>query len=488
MPKRKRNNGDGQQPVILRPPTDEDDETLTLVVGFRNYANLENLRRGLSEYNRRLREEDAPGRPWHIVGAQQNAQWAYEEAISSKVDLVLLNPMMEGYHHGLIQKLILFTSKPIPVIGMVIDRSDLGREMITNGAAGKIRIPINDASVATFLSKAEEAVNQAWRDRAQGRVQYTTNEMAGADDLSYERKTIAVWVPKGGGSTRTTIATNLAVALSHVDLGAKSTILMDLDMTKGDCHTLLGFTTNQAESKRYEMPLLRSDLHTLVVKVVGDYDRLGSNAINAIQVNSVLTNWREKESHLMLLPGLTSTAQAAAQEFRNMGLLYNIAYKLIQTLQNRATFVVLDLGQDFTRPFHRAALTIADEVLVPVPPIRTAILDTKNALEPLRHMMKGNLDKFSLVITAFDEAFGWGEDEIAAALQPLTKVSTTIPFDAQTANMALNTGEPIVLMDRNGPLGSSLIRLAGLFYPGLSGTKKKKNIFKKAESFMFKGA
>ena len=478
-----RGRGGQRNPVIRAQP--EADDTLTVLVGFRNYANLERLREGITAHNGRVGEGNAPGKPWHISGAQQSAQRVYDEAVATQPDLVLINPLLEGYHHGLINDLLLFEQQPIPVAGMVPERSDLGREMLNNGAAFKIGLPINETAIAAFLGNAEHAVQQAWRDRAQGRIQYQASAVSGAEDLSYERKSIAVWVPKGGGSTRTTIAVNLAVALSHLSLGNKSTVLVDLDMSKGDCHTLLGFTTDPGEAQHYEMPLLERDLHALVVRVVNAYGRKGQAALNALELKRVLAHWRPNEARLALLPGLTSPGQAAAEEFRNMGLLYNIARQLLRVLRGRGAFVVTDLGQDFTRPFHRAALDDADEILVPVPPIRTALLDTKNALEPLKHQLGGNLDKLSLVVTAFDPSFGFTIKDITTPLRPLTHIAT-IPFDAQTANTALNTAEPIVLMDREGPLGEALINLAATFYPGLQkkGKDGKANPFRSLKNMV----
>ncbi len=477
-------NNNGDKKTVYNRPKPKDDKILKLVVGYRNYANLERLREGLTSHRQRIEDEGLPGRPWRIIGAQQHAQRVLDDAQNQETDLVLLNPLLEGYHHGIIQELLTYTQKPIPVIGMMPDRSDLGREMISNGAVGKIAVPINSASVAAFLGKAEEAVNQAWRDRAAGRVQHHTQAMTGAADLSYERKTIAIWVPKGGGSTRTTIATNLAVALSHMDLGSQRTVLLDFDMTKGDCHTVLGFTTEYAEHERFEMPMIGNDLHSLVLRASNAYPKRGNEAINALELNRVLMNWKESESHLQLLPGLTDTGQAAAQEFQNMGLLYNLACEIIKQVRQRATFVVIDLGQDFTRPFHRAALEKADQVLVPVPPIRTAILDTAHALDPLTHQMGGSLDKFSLVITAFDETFGWTEGDIVDVLDPLPLVMT-LPFNAHVAHDAINNANPIVLSAPDTALANNLIALAGMFYPGLARPEKKKGFKQKIDGVLF---
>ncbi len=447
----------------------QDTEYLKLVVGYRNYVNLERLREGLTRYNDRL-EAGMPGQPWVLAHANQSAQRVYDDAVGSEADLVLINPLIEGYHHGLLRDLIMFEEKPIPVIGMIPGRSDLGREMLNNGAAGKVSLPLDEAAVASFFSQAQKAVDQAWRERAEGRVQFQAAHTAGAADLSYERKNIAIWVPKGGGSTRTTIAVNLAVALSHISLGGARTLLVDLDMSKGDCHTLLGYSTDLDEAIRTGQAYLGQDLHTLVVRVAAAYSRRGMAAMDAAEINGVLAEWRANASHLSLLPGLTSPAQAAAEEFSNKGLLYNLCRRLLTLLRGRGSFVICDLGQDFTQPFHRAALDDADHVIVPVPPTRTAILDTRNALPALKHQMGGTLEKFSLVLTAFDPTFGYTKADIQAQLPQLPLIAT-LPFDALTANTAQNSGEPIVLMAPDSPLAQEILNLASVFKPGLGEQK-----------------
>jgi Flp pilus assembly CpaE family ATPase len=350
-------------------------------------------------------------------------------------------------------------------MGMIPPRSDLGREMMNNGAKGTVTLPMDDSSVARFLQQAEQIVNAAWRERAEGRVHFGGQAFGGAEDLAYERKSIAVWVPKGGGSTRTTIATNLAVALSHLSLGGKPTVLVDLDMSKGDCHTLLGYTVNPDEAAQYQMPLLEYGLHTLVVRAAQKYGQKGVGVVDATLINRHLTHWRPNESQLRLLPGLTSPSQAAAEEFKNWPMLYDITRTLLGELRRMGTFVICDLGQDFTVPLHRAALEEVDEVLVTVPPTRTAITDTVYALPTLKHQMGGDLSKFKLVITAYDPAFGISDREMQRAIGlPLL---TVIPHDALVAHQAVNEGLPFVLSDREGPLGSAIVELAGIYLPGM---------------------
>lgn len=445
------------------------DTPLKLVVGFQNFEDYRALETAITAYNERIAQEETTARPLQIVAIRQDAQHVFDDAITQDADLVLLNPHITGYHHALLNDLLLHKAKPIPVIGWIPPRSDLGRQMENNGAAGTVGVPLDAAQAARFLKLAEPAVHQAWQERAQGKAHFTAAAFGGAGDLAYERKMIAVWVPKGGGSTRTTLATNLAVALAHHRLGGRPTVLVDLDMSKGDCHTLLGYTVNAAEALQYGMPLLDRGLHTLVIHAAQEYGRKGTGAVNAVLIRRFLTNWRPGEAQLQVLPGLTSPSQAASEEFQNWSMLYELTRALLRELRRMGAFVVCDLGQDFTVPLHRAALEMADEVIVPVPPARTALVDTAYALPALKAQL-GNLNKFKLVITAYDPTFGITQrDMIQTVGLPLLSV---IPHDAALAHQAMNEGVPFVLSYPESPLGAAVISLAAIYYPGLQGTRR----------------
>ena len=437
---------------------------LKLIVGYRNYQDLDYLRQGIEDYNHRLAAQGTPSRPLRITSAQQDAQKVYNDAVIMEADLVLLDPDMDGYHHGLLNELLLYEKRPIPVIGWFPARSDQGRALLNNGAKVVIQLPLDEQGLALFLQNAERVVNEAWRDRAAGKAVYGSAFRAGGGDRGYQRKTIAVWVPKGGGSTRTTIATNLAVALSHNRFGGVPTMLVDMDMTKGDCHTLLGYTVDPAESARTGALYLDQGLHTLFTWAARDYERKQEAALTQGLIRKFTTTWRPGEAQLHLLPGLLSPTLAAAEEFQDWQMLYTFAVKLLAELRALGMFVVCDLGQDFTAPLHRAALEAADEVLVCVPPARTAVVDTVHALPALANQL-GSLAKFKLVITAYAPNFGMGEREIVDAIGlPLL---ARIPHDAELAHQAMNRGEPFVLSDAEGPLGQAILGLAGVYLPGL---------------------
>jgi Flp pilus assembly CpaE family ATPase len=445
-----------------------DEETYTLVVGFYNYADLQALQDGLR------------GSHITILSAQQDAQRVYDDATEMGADAVLLCPDLNGYRHALIEDLLLYADKPIPVIGWVLTHDDRGRVMTANGAKAIIALPMNSQGITKLLHTLPRVVDEVKRERAEGHVSLTAGRILPAGRQgAWQQKVITVYIPKGGGSTRTTLAVNLAAALSHVALGNQPTCLLDLDLTKGDCHTFLGYTVNP-DYARNGLTYLDRGLIDVIRNVADRWGQGGENLITPQLLRKYLVHWGGEQSQLDLLPGLTRPHEGSAPEFDNWPMVLSIARRLIQVARQLYSFVVVDIGQDYNLPLHRAAIEEADEVLVTVPPINTAIVDTENALTPLLHKF-GDLNKFKLVVTAFDPAFGISEKEIVKRVG-LTKLAT-VPFDAMAAAVSINTHTPFVLSD-DGPLGATVRDLAGTYLSYLreenGGRRNLLGVFKRA--------
>ncbi|MGD9101511.1 MAG: hypothetical protein PVF45_13600 [Anaerolineae bacterium] len=453
-----------------------DKQTITLVVGFYNYSDLQVLQEGLR------------GSDVQIVSAQQDAQRVYDDAVNMSADAVLLCPDIAGYRHGLIDDLVMNPEKAIPVIAWVLPRDDRGQLMTRNGAKGVIALPMDGQGITKLLHLLPRAIEELRAERQQGAVRLARGQATPAGRQgAWKQRVITVYVPKGGGSARTTLAVNLAVALAHERLGAQPTCLLDLDMTKGDCHTFLGYTVNASRASQDGLIFLDKGFYNLLVNVAGHWDDLDSAAqqkclqrVTPDLLNKFLVSWQPDHSLLHLLPGLTHPHQGSSEELTNWPLALAVARRAIQVAKSMYSFVVLDIGQDYNLPLHRAALEEADEVLVAVPPIATALTDTENALAPLEHAF-GGLGKFKLVISAFDPSFGISEKEIARRVG-LPKL-ITIPFDAQVAAASINTCTPFVLTD-GGPLGEAIRMLSGAYLPylkderrGAAGRRGNGNLF-----------
>jgi Flp pilus assembly CpaE family ATPase len=313
-----------------------------------------------------------------------------------------------------------------------------------------------------------DVVQQARRERDEGRMSLGYGQMNSlARGSAYASKVIAVYVPKGGGSHRSTTALNLAAALSHVTLGNQRTMLLDFDQTKGDLHTMLGYCIHLEPTIaiRHDLYVIERGLKDLISAVAPRYASEGTRMVSLPLVkNYMIESPALAESQLDLLPGILRPADAGADLFRNERLVLDVAREVIRLVSKAYMFTVVDIGQDFNAPLHEAALTEADDILIAVPPTMTAVMDTRFALQSMRQYF-GDLTKCKLVITGYEPNLGMTEAQIVEMLD--LPLAGTLPFDHVTAHQAINSHTPYVLTDR-GPLGTAMRRLAGMYLPELS--------------------
>jgi Flp pilus assembly CpaE family ATPase len=426
-------------------------QSIHLVVGYYNYADLKELEGYLQDT------------PLTILSATQDAQRVFDDAVRLEADVVLLCPQVAGYRREIIDDLLYHTSLDyaIPTVGWVDAHTDDGRAMVANGAKGYVTTPMDGTQGNRVVALIKQAIEQTQREE-RGEIG-SVRQVSGSTAGSWQRKAVVPWISKGGGSTRTTLAVNLAVALSHASLGNKPTVLLDMDMTKADAHTMLGFTTDLTHARRHGLPILERGLFDLLQRLSEVWDAQGELAVTPRLLDHYTVPWMPDRSQLALLPGLFNPAHADDRVFRNRRLIHQMGRRIIDCMTQKYAFVILDIGQDMTQPLHRAAIEAADEVVVTVPPQRTAVTDVANALPALqRHF--GDLSKFKLVITSFDEGFGMSEKEIIKDVG-LPKL-VTIPHDATVASLSINDGVPFVLTD-DGPLGDSIRDLAAIYLPSL---------------------
>jgi Flp pilus assembly CpaE family ATPase len=428
-----------------------------LAVGYRNSSDVEMLREALANSDIAL------------VSYDQNAQRVFDNAVRLAADAVLLSPDCEGYRSQLIHDLLFYRERPIPVIGWTDVRRDDGRNMVSNGAKGYVTLPMDAVQVNRLILLVHEVVDQSRRERDDGQVSLTAGYMqpASMGVTAWQSKVISVYVPKGGGSHRTTTAVNLSTVLSHVTMGNQKTMLLDFDQTKGDAHTMLGYIlmVENVIAARRSMATIERGLYDLIVNVAPRYGISRTQMITLPFIKNYIVNSPALgDSQLDLLPGLLRPTDSGMDEFLNRDMILDIARSIIQQVRRSYTFTIVDIGQDFSMPLHEAAIKESDEVLVIVPPIMTAVLDTRYALQSLEHYF-GDLNKFKLLITGYEASFGLSEREIVDLLG--LPLAATVPFDPVTATIAVNNHTPYVLTD-NGPLGQTMRALGGMYLPQLN--------------------
>jgi Flp pilus assembly CpaE family ATPase len=440
---------------IMPPAAPSREKKYCLAIGYRNSYDVEALRDALIDTDIK------------VVSYDQDAQRVFDNAIRLDADAVLLSPDCIGYRTAILQDLLFYRAKPIPVIGWVEARGDDGRQMMANGAAGYITLPLDGVQVARFVNMTHEVVDRERKRRAQGEVSLAMKEtVPDTRAQSWQSKVIAVYVPKGGGSHRTTTAVNLSVVLSHLTMGNQSTMLLDFDQTKGDCHTMLGYimASELKIALARNLRVIERGLYDFIVNIGSRYGLMGTSLVTLPNIrNYQVDSPAVPESQLDFLPGLMRPTDSGSQEFGSRQMVLEIGRAIIQQVRRTYSFVVVDLGQDFSAPLHEAAIREADDVLVVVPPIMTAALDTRYALQSLERYF-GDLNKFRLLTTGYDPGFGLTEKEMVEMLNlPLV---ATIPFDPMVAMQAINTHTPYVLTD-SGPLGTSMRALGAMYLPQL---------------------
>ncbi|MCL5994818.1 MAG: hypothetical protein M1546_02040 [Chloroflexi bacterium] len=440
-----------------------DEKKYRLAIGYRNSSDVEELREALVNTDIK------------VVSYDQDAQRVFDNAIRLDADIVLITPDCMGYRTAILQDLLFHHTKSIPVVGWVEARSDDGRQMMANGAAGYITLPLDAVQISNFVNLVHEVVERELKRRAQGETPAPHPAAAPeARAQAWQSRVVAVYVPKGGGSHRTTTAVNLSVVLSHVTMGNQPTMLLDFDQTKGDCHTMLGYimASEMKIALARNLRIIERGLYDLIVNVGVRYAVQGAAMLNLPFIRNYLVDSPAvPESQLDLLPGLLRPTDNGSEEFHNRQMILDIARTIIQQVRRAYAFTVIDLGQDFSAPLHEAAIREADDVLVIVPPIMTAVLDTRYALQSLERYF-GDLNKFRLLTTGYDPSFGLSEREMVDMLGlPLV---ATIPFEPLVATQAINTHTPYVLTD-SGPLGNSLRALGAMYLPQLQGATRVKD-------------
>src|SRR5579859_3697754 len=146
-----------------------------------------------------------------------NALATQREALDGDVRglVVMLNPDLRGFAPDFIQSLLFDDAGPIPVIGYsMADVSNQAAIMKKNGATHFVELS-KMRSGTQFLTLLEAACEQVWTDRQAGK-HHLAPDIPAAPVGSIRQQVITVYLPKGGGSSRTTTVTNIAACLASL--------------------------------------------------------------------------------------------------------------------------------------------------------------------------------------------------------------------------------------------------------------------------------
>lgn len=363
-----------------------------------------------------------------IIGEAQNGLEAVELARKLRPDVILMDinmPEMDGIKAT---KTITEEGLESSIIMMSIQGE---REYIKKAMSAGAR----DYVIKPFgVNELIEGIRRVYQID-QAKKKKIVNPTAAS---KLQTKVISVFSTKGGVG-KTTIATNLAVAIATTT--SKKVALLDFDLQFGDVAISLN--------------LYVKNTITELIK-----DMINIEHENDMIEEYLLTHY----SGVKVLAAPTKPENA---EYVNADHIK----KIINILKGRFDYVIIDTAQGFDDTVI-TALDESDTVLYVSTLDLPSIKNTKNGLEVMKTLNYSN-EKVKVVVNKSNESFGIKHLDFKAALN--VDLWAIIPDDLAAVTVSVNNGHPLVSHRKSSPVSKKIVKLAGSL---VQGAKPRANIFK----------
>ena len=353
-----------------------------------------------------------------VAGTGASGEDAIRLAMELRPDVIVMDINMPGMDGIAASEIISQRLPMIPIIMMSVhgEAEHLRRAMLA-GAREFLVKPFSSDEFSTSIKRVHE---RELVRRAQLQTAAPTDE-EGDMVARGEQRVIAVFSPKGG-SGRTTIATNLAVAL-HQETGAR-VALVDANLQFGDVGVLLNLN-----------PKNRSII-----------DAVESGEPDADIVESVLVHHSTGIRVMLGPPAPEGADLVSAANLR----------KILEELKAQTDYVVVDLPSGLT-DHSLGVMDYADDILVVAALEITTIKNVRLFLE-IAEQLNYDRSKIRLVINRSDTAQGIRIGDVEASIR--RPIDGTIVSDGRLAVLAVNRGVPFVVSHPEAALSRDVIRLA----------------------------
>jgi len=243
-----------------------------------------------------------------------------------------------------------------------------------------------------------------------------------ASTASESGQIIAFFSPKGGVG-RTTIATNLAVAL-HQSTG-KSVVLVDGSLPFGDIAVILNMS-----------PKAKT-----IADLIGSFEQADADI-----VESILVQHSTGIKVLLAPPTPESTELITGAHIKHV----------LELLKQRYAFVVVDTWPSFQEQVI-TMLDVSDVILTLMTLEITSLKNVRVFMEIAEKLGYGN-EKVQLVANRNDSSGGIKASDVEASLG--RKIPHTIVSDGRTLVLAVNRGVPFVISHRDSQVSKDIFTLA----------------------------
>lgn len=357
-----------------------------------------------------------------VVGTAGSGEEAVQVAMDLRPDIVVMDINMPGMDGIAAAELISQRLPTSPIIMMSVhgEAEQLKRAMLA-GAREFLVKPFSGDEFATSIKRVfeREIVRREQLQTVAGVAAPTGSQQQ--DGSSEDHQIIAVFSPKGGVG-RTTIATNLALALRKET--NQRVALVDANLQFGDVGVLLNLN-----------PKNRS-----IVDAVegGEPDR---DIIESVMVD------HSTGIRVLLAPPAPEGADLVTAAYLR---------KIVESLRETHDWVIVDLPPGLN-DHSLGILDAADQILVVAALEITTIKNVRLFLE-VADQLDYERSKLRLVINRSDASQGIRIGDVEASIR--RSIDGTIVSDGRLAVLAVNRGVPFVVSHPESPLSRDVTTLA----------------------------
>lgn len=353
-----------------------------------------------------------------VVGMARNGREGLQLAREMRPNVVLMDINMPDMDGIAATRAIV---KDVPTIQIVIvsvqQDTDYLRQAMLAGARDFLSKPPSADELINTIRRLGQASKE--QELATVRVPVTPGASHGPTPGALG-KLLVCYSPKGG-SGKTTLAVNLAVALQGED---RKVCVVDANTQFGDVGVFFNLKSK-----------------TSLVNAVQQVDEIDETAVSswmaahASGVKVLLGSQSPEDSELITAAPLK---------------------RLLLELRHHFTYVVVDVAS-ILRDLELAMMDAADRVIVVAAPDIPTLANVKKYFD-LCEKLEYSKDKPVLVVNKMDKRWGITAQSIEDSLKH--PVYAQVPYDDRVATQAINAGVPFVMGDRKAPPTAAVVDLA----------------------------
>ena len=355
-----------------------------------------------------------------VAGGAGSGEEAIQMAMEIRPDVIVMDINMPGMDGVAAAEIISQRLPTSPIVMMSVHgEAEQLKRSLTAGAREFLVKPFSADEFSTTIRRVYER-ELIRRQQVEAALPAVPTPQLDAADLG-EHQIMGVFSPKGGAG-RTTIATNLALAL-HRETGGR-VCLVDANLQFGDVGVLLNLN-----------PKNRSML-----------DAVEGGEPDADITNSVVIDHSTGIRVLLAPPSPEGADLVTPQYLRRM----------VDHLRDTHDFVVVDLPSALN-DHSLAIMDAADQIVVLTALEITTIKNVRLFLE-VADQLEYDRSKIRLVVNRSDSAQGIRIADVEASIR--RSIDGTIVSDGRLAVLAVNRGVPFVVSHPDGALSRDITKLA----------------------------